>query len=101
MSIQHGMNGAGSRDFDCMRQAPEQAIANFARTPVRLFFLRRQNGGFHLFRQLIGIPERPPRPIRQPFQTALFVTFENLVAGLPPSVVTSNPANGGHPKTGQ
>jgi hypothetical protein len=34
-----------------MRQAPEQAIANLARTPVRFFFLCRHNCGFDLFRR--------------------------------------------------
>src|SRR5580700_1202150 len=83
MAIQHGMNGAGGRDFDGMRQAPEEAIANLARTPVGLFFLRRQNGGFDRFRQLIGISEWTSCPIRQPFQTALLIPLENLVAGFP------------------
>src|ERR1051325_7311512 len=77
------MNRAGRRDLDRVRQAPEQTIPNLARTPVGLFLLRRQNSGFDLFRQLIGIAERPPSPIRQPLQAALLVTLENLVAGLP------------------
>ncbi len=83
MTIQDGVNRATGWDLDCVRQLPQQALANLACAPVRLFALGCDNCRFYLFGQLVGITERPARPIAEPFQTAFFVPLKDLVAGLP------------------
>src|SRR5690242_5851145 len=65
-----------------MRQPPEESLTDLARAPTRLLPLSGDNRCFHLHRQLIRIPVRAPRPIREPLQPAFFIAFEDLVAGL-------------------
>jgi len=53
--IQHRVDGAAGRNLHRMRLAAQQPLADLARTPVRLLALGDQDGGFHLFRQLVGV----------------------------------------------
>src|SRR5579884_4271662 len=82
VAIEHGMHSAGGWYFDRVRQSPHQALPNLTRTPVRFLALGCDDRRFHLFRQLVGIAERPTGPITKPFQTAFFVPLEDLVSGL-------------------
>ena len=49
---------------------------------MRLLPFDRYDRGLHLFRQLVGIAERPARAVTESFQTALFVPLEDLISGL-------------------
>ena len=92
--IQDGIDGATGRHLHFRRQAPQQTFTNLTRTPTRLLVLGRYNGSFYLFRQLIGVPMRPPRSIREPFQPTFFVALKNLVSRLARD--PEFPAQGGH-----
>src|SRR5580693_2531335 len=81
MAIQDGVNGAASRDFHFARQSSEEALPDLAGAPVWFLALGRYDGRFDLFGQLVGIAVGAPGTIREPLQSALLVTLEDLVAG--------------------
>ena len=47
-----------------VRQSPQQALADLACSPVGFLAPGCDDGRFYLFRQLVGIAERPARPNR-------------------------------------
>ena len=53
-----------------------------SRTPVGLVLLGPYDQLFDLERKLIGMPIRTSRSIRQPFETAVVIAADDLVAGL-------------------
>ena len=82
MAVQHGMHGAGGRHLDGVRQAPQQALADLASAPVRLFTLGGHNRRFHLLGQLVGVAEGPAGAVAQPLQSTLLIPFKDLIPGL-------------------
>jgi hypothetical protein len=82
MAIKHGMDGALGGNPDMAWQPPEQELADFARTPIRLVTLEGNDQALDLQRQLVGITHRPPRAIVESLTAMLPVAVENLVAGL-------------------
>jgi hypothetical protein len=61
--MQHGVDGALGRDAHVLVQAANQELANLARAPMGLLALERDDQALDLRRQLIGIADRPARPI--------------------------------------
>src|ERR1700730_8750231 len=80
MAIQHGVDGAfgGNRNA---RKSPEQALANFSRTPAGMLAFHVQDEIFHLKGELVGVAIRAAAPVSQALHTALLITIENLVTG--------------------
>ena len=75
------MDGALSRGGNIGEPA-DQAFSNFAGTPAGVLALHVQKEGLYLEREFIGISIGAPAPIGQPFDSAILVTIEDLVAGL-------------------
>ena len=65
MAIEHGMNGALSRNPDMACKPPEQKLADLASAPMRLFALEGNDLALNLRRQLIGVSYRSPRAITE------------------------------------
>src|SRR5579883_1933760 len=82
MPVEHGMNGAAGRYFYGVRESPQQAFANLARAPVRLFLFRRDNGRLDRSGQLIGVAKGSASAIAQSFDAALLIPLKDLVSGL-------------------
>src|SRR5581483_3801206 len=82
MTIEHRMNGAAGRHFDCVRQPFQEALADLAGAPVGFLGLGGYNGRFDLFGPLIGIAEGAPGSIREPLQSAFLITLQELIASL-------------------
>ncbi len=83
MTIQDGVDRAAGRYFDCVRQSPQQALADLACAPIWLLALGCDDCRFDLLGQLIGVPDRPSSPVTQPLQATLFIPLEDLIARLP------------------
>ncbi len=82
MPIQHCVNGADRRNPHLARNLANQKLSEFAGPSVRLLFLKLDDSRLHLERQLVAIAEWPAGAIYESFQTALFVTFVNLISVL-------------------
>lgn len=65
-----------------VRIEPHQSLPDLRRAPVGLVLLGTHNQLLDLERKLIGVPVRPPRAVSQPFQPAVIVAVDELVAGL-------------------
>ena len=76
------MNGAVCRHPDVAIQSSNQAIPDFARSPMRLTALGGGDHALELLRQLVRIPNGSARTIVQGLLAVLFVAVEDLVAGL-------------------
>src|ERR1700722_9399372 len=83
MTIEDGVNGAAGRDFYFRGQSSQEALPDLAGAPVRFFAPGRYDGRFDLLGQLVGVSMGAPGPIREPLQSALLITLEDLVAGFP------------------
>src|SRR5262245_34927210 len=79
---QNRVYGAPGRNSNFAAKPSHQELANLARTPVRLLALQPYDQAFELRGELVGIADWPPRAIAQGSQSVLFVTIEDLVAGL-------------------
>jgi hypothetical protein len=63
VAVEHGVDGADRGDFDVAGQAADEQFAELACPPMRLVFPETDNGGFELWRQLIGVAPRAARPV--------------------------------------
>src|SRR5260221_3686099 len=69
VAIEHGVDGAAGRNLHLTGKATQQAFADLARAPVRLFPFEIQDGGLYLLRQLVGVTPGPAGTVGQSFQT--------------------------------
>src|ERR1700724_4738033 len=81
MTIQHRMDGALGGDRDSGESA-EEAFANLAGTPTRVFALHVENEILHLKRKLMRVAVGASASVGQPLHPTLLVAIEDLVAGL-------------------
>ena len=81
MPVEDGVDGADGGARHRRIPAPE-ALANLRGPPARIFLLERDDQRLDLQRELVGMPIRPPAPVRQPVQAAVLVAGVDLVAGL-------------------
>src|ERR1700720_3011981 len=81
MTIQHRMDGAFGGDGDSGESA-EEALANLAGTPTRVFALHVENEILHLKRKLMRVAVGASASVGQPLHPTLLVAIEDLVAGL-------------------
>src|SRR5262249_51940488 len=81
MTIQHGMDGAFGWD-GYARKSAQQALANLAGTPTRVFTLHIQNEVLHLERKLVGVVKRTPASVGESLNAAFLIAIEDLVARL-------------------
>lgn len=58
-----------------------EAVADLRGSPVWLLPLEPDDQLLELERHLVGVANWPPGAVREPFQTAVFVPIEYLVAG--------------------
>ena len=65
-----------------MRQPSQQALADFACSPMGFIAPSCDDCRLDWFGQLVGVPKRPAGPIAEPFQTTFLIPFKDLVTGL-------------------
>src|SRR6266852_5960839 len=63
MPIEHSMDSATGRDFDGVRQSPQQALADLASSPAWFLAPGCDDRRLYLLGQLIGVSKRSPRPV--------------------------------------
>src|ERR1700751_1305205 len=80
--VEHGVDRALGRNADVAVQSADQTLADLTGTPMGLLALGRDDQGFDLLRQLVGVANRPTRTIGQGLQTGFLVALEDLVPGL-------------------
>jgi hypothetical protein len=74
MTIQHRMDGAFGGDGDSGESA-EEALANLAGTPTRVFALHVENEILHLKRKLMGVAVGASASVGQPLHPTLLVAI--------------------------
>jgi hypothetical protein len=82
VTIEYSVNRAAGRNLHRVRQAAQQALADLPRTPVRLLAPGCHDGGYHRLGQLVGVAERPARPIGQTLPATFLIAVQDLVTGL-------------------
>jgi hypothetical protein len=81
VAIEHRMHGADRRGLDIV-MAPPQLLADLRCAPTGVLALELHDQRLDLERQLVRLPVGPPRAIGEPFEPAILVALEDLVAGL-------------------
>ncbi len=81
MAIEHRMHGADGGGGDIAMQAPE-LLADLRRAPARSLPLELHDQRLDLKGQLVRLPVGPAATIGQPFEPAILIALEDLVAGL-------------------
>ena len=76
------MDGAFVGNADVAVKPSDQELADLASTPMGLLPLDRDDQGFELGCQLVGIAHRPPAAVGQRLEPLLLVPIEDFVAGL-------------------
>src|SRR6185437_10805693 len=79
--IENRVDGALGRKANVAVESPDQELADFAGSPMRLVSLQAHDQALELLRELVGVAHRPPRSVGQGLQPVLPVAIENLVAG--------------------
>jgi hypothetical protein len=82
VTIQHRVHRADRRQVGAGK-LPPQLLPNLRRAPARILALQMDDDRLELRRQPIRLPVRPPAPVGEGLDAAVFVAVENLVAGLP------------------
>ena len=80
MPIEHGVDGAGGRDLDGVRQSSEQALADLASSPGWLLAPDCDDCRLNGFGKLMGVSKGPPSPVTQAVQAALLITLQESYA---------------------
>ncbi len=81
VAVEHGVDGADGGAAH-PGPAPPEPLANLRRAPAGILPLERHNQFLDRHRELIGVPVRPPAPVGQPLDAAVFIALVDLVAGL-------------------
>src|SRR5256885_1753987 len=82
MAIENGVDRAFGWNPNIASEPPDQEFADFARAPMRLVALERDDEALDLLRQLVCVAHGPARTVGQCRHSVLLVAIENLVAGL-------------------
>jgi hypothetical protein len=82
MAVQDGVDCAFGRRAEVLIQPVDEKLADIGRRSKRLLALQRHDQPLNLGRQLVSAAHRPPAAIGRRLDTLLFVSGENLVAGL-------------------
>src|SRR6201984_1148306 len=80
--VEHGVDRALGRNADVAVQSADQTLADLTGTPMGFLALGRDDQGFDLLRQLVGVANRPARTIGPGPQTGFLGAIEEFVAGL-------------------